>query len=117
MLEASEKTRLVDGPAEILPGVHVIPSDGHTAGMQLVRVGPVLYCADLIPLTAHVRVPYTMGYDIHPGLLIEEKRRLLEKGEREGWILFFEHDPKTAACRIARRDGRFVAGEPVEMET
>ncbi len=115
VLEASGKLKLIDGAGEILPGVHVIPSDGHTTGMQLVRVGPVVYCADLIPLTAHVRVPFTMGYDIHPGLLIEEKQRLLEKGEREGWILFFEHDPKVAACRITRDRGRFVAGEAVEM--
>ncbi len=117
VLEASGRLNLVDGPAEILPGIHAIPSDGHTVGMQLVRVGPVVYCADLIPLTAHVRVPFTMGYDIHPGLLIEEKRRLLEQGEKEGWILFFEHDPSVAACRIARDKvrGHFVAGTPVEM--
>ena len=113
-LEASGQLKLVEGAGEILPGVHVIPSDGHTAGMQLVRVGQVVYCADLIPLTSHVRVPYTMGYDIHPGLLVEEKQRLLEKAEREGWILFFEHDPKTAACRLTRDEkGRVLAAEAV----
>ena len=114
VLEASGRMKLVDGPVEILPDVHAIPSDEHTVGMQLIRVGNVVYCADLIPLLPHVRVAYTMGYDIHPGLLIEEKRRLLDQAEREGWILFFEHDPETAACRLSRDEkGRVLAGEAV----
>ncbi len=113
VLEASGRLALVDGAAEILPEVFTIPSEGHTAGMQLVRVGrgpgAVVYCADLIPLVPHVRVPYTMGYDIWPGRLIEEKWRLLDEAEREGWLLFFEHDPSVAACRLAREKGRVVA--------
>ena len=118
VLEASGRLALVDGAAEILPEVFTIPSEGHTAGMQLVRVGQgpgsLVYCADLIPLVSHVRVPYTMGYDIHPGLLIEEKRRLLDEAEREGWLLFFEHDPGVAACRLSREKGRVMAAAGVE---
>lgn len=121
VLEASGCLSLVDGAAEILPEIFTVPSEGHTAGMQLVRVGQgpgsVVYCADLIPLVPHVRVPYTMGYDICPGRLIEEKRRLLDEAEREGWLLFFEHDPEVAACRLSREKGRVVAGAVEEGMT
>ena len=119
VLVDSGRLELLDGEREFLPEIHPILSDGHTDGMQLIRVGAgpgaVVYCADLIPLLSHVRVPYTMGYDIHPGLLIEEKRRLLDEAEREGWLIFFEHDPKTAACRLAREKDRVIAAAPVEM--
>ena len=50
---------LIDGPAELLPGISVIPSDGHTDGMQAVRVeggGRVLYyLADLAPTRHHLQ--------------------------------------------------------------
>lgn len=113
VLEDSGKLELVDGPDPFLPEIHPILSDGHTLGMQVIRVGEgpgaLIYVADLIPLLPHVRVAYTMGYDIHAGLLIEEKRRLLEEAEREGWQLFFEHDPQVATCRLGRDKGRVVA--------
>ena len=120
VLEDSGRLRLLDGTDAFLPEITPVLSDGHTDGMQVVRIGEgpgaVLYCADLIPLVPHVRVAYTMGYDIHAGLLIEEKRRLLDAAERAGHLLFFEHDPEVAACRLARdrdRPDRVVAGEAV----
>lgn len=119
VLEDSGRLELVDGPVELLPGIRAVPSDGHTEGMQVLQIGEgpgaVLYCADLVPMTPHVRIPWVMGYDIHVALLIEEKRRLLEQAEKEGWLLFLEHDPGTAVCRVARNpSGRIVAGEAVE---
>lgn len=119
VLEASGRLQLVDGPVEILPEVHAIPSDGHTTGMQLVRIGSgrgaLVYCADLIPLTPHVRVAYTMGYDIWPGRLLEEKRALLDEAEREGWLLVFEHDVLTPACALGREKGRVVTAGTVAL--
>ena len=34
-----------------------------------------------------------MGYDVEPLRTLESKRKLVQDAAREGWWLFFEHDP------------------------
>jgi len=96
-LAESGQLELVDGHIEKWPGVELIPVDGHTKAMQLVKIsGPdhtLLYCADLLPTHAHLAPPWNMGYDLWPMTTIEEKDRLLTKAIDEEWHLFFEHDP------------------------
>ena len=95
-------------------------SSGHTPGLLLTEVempdGPVVFCADLIPGTAWVHLPITMGYDRYPEMLIEEKATLLgDLIERRG-RLFFTHDPKVAMGRLAKDAGRFfVIDERAEI--
>lgn len=119
-MEEAGKLRLLDGEEEIIPGISVIPAEGHTQGHQIVLLeteeGNLLYCADLIPLASHVNLPYIMAYDHQPLVTLEEKRRLLGRAADEGWILFFEHDPKIPACRVRRKDSeRFEIAETVEI--
>ena len=78
--------------------------------------GTVMYCADLIPLASHVNLPWIMAYDHFPLSTLEEKKKLLGEAADGNWILFFEHDPGIAACRIARNEkGRYEISETVEM--
>jgi len=119
-IEASGRLRLVDGEEEIYPGVTLIPTEGHTPGHQVVLVEgggeALLYCGDLVPLASHVNLPYIMSYDHHPLSTLEEKKRLLGRAADGNWILFFEHDPAVAACRIRRTDkGRFEISEEIEI--
>ena len=87
-------------------------SDGHTPGMLLTEIttddGPVVFAADLIPGTAWVHLPITMGYDRFPETLIDEKRRLLtDLLAREG-RLFFTHDPSIAHGLVVQDEkGKF----------
>lgn len=107
-IEKAGLLHLVDGMTEIYPGVTLIPTDGHTMGHQVVLVETgqrsLLYCGDLIPLASHVNLPYIMAYDHFPLKTLEEKTQMLGRAADEGWILFFEHDPKIAACRVRRTD-------------
>ncbi len=119
-IERSGRLHLVGGEEEIFPGVTLIPTDGHTPGHQVVLVdggeGALLYCGDLIPLASHVNLPYIMSYDHYPLETLEEKKRLLGRAADEGWILFFEHDPAIAACRVRRADnGKFEISEEIEI--
>ncbi len=104
---------LVDGDAELFPGLSVERSDGHTRGMQTVRIeggGRVIrYLADLAPTHHHVRVPFTMGYDICARTMMEEKERLIAAACEEDATLIFEHDSKVAAARMVEEKGRWVA--------
>lgn len=121
-IEEQDMLELLDGEVEIIPGVTVIPTDGHTPGHQVVLIESngekLLYCGDLIPLASHVNLPYIMSFDHFPLETLEEKRRILGLAAAEGWILFFEHDPFIAACTVGRADrGRFEVVEEIDMGT
>ncbi|EAR11178.1 MBL fold metallo-hydrolase [Reinekea blandensis] len=95
-------------------------SDGHTPGMLLTEIntddGPLVFAADLIPGTAWVHVPITMGYDRYPEMLIDEKRRLLSDLAARKGRLFFTHDPSIAAARVEVNDkGRYLPTDTVEQ--
>ncbi len=108
-LAGSGLLRLVDGDVELLPGIHVIALDGHTTAMQAVRVAGkeacLLYVADLVPTTAHLRWPWIMAYDNQPLVTLAEKQRHLLRAAAEGWLLALEHDPRSAAVRLREVEG------------
>ncbi|MBW3554036.1 MAG: MBL fold metallo-hydrolase [Gemmatimonadetes bacterium] len=87
----------VEGPAEIVPGVEVIPTPGHTPHHQsvLVRSEDRVACflADVMPTSAHLPLPWIMGYDLEPLVTLESKRDLIAAAREEDWLLVFEHDP------------------------
>ncbi len=112
--------RLVKGTAEVLPGIHVFPSHGHTRGLQWVLIGDgpgaVAFPADLVPTSAHVHLPFVMGYDMCVETLLAEKQSFLNRAVEEEWIVVFAHDEKVPAARIVRgKDGRFQVGEIFEI--
>ena len=91
-------------------------SNGHTPGMLMTEIDtgqqPLVFAADLIPGTAWMHLPITMGYDRYPEQLIDEKQSLLnDLHERQGRI-FFTHDPKAADAAVMKSDkGRFSAAD------
>ncbi len=100
---------LLDGAVEnLLPGISVFISNGHTEGQQLVKVSDgkktLVYCGDLVPTSSHVRLPFIMGYDLHPLTIIEEKRQLLAKASQGNWFLYFEHDPYCDLATVSFKD-------------
>lgn len=113
------RLELLEGPAEALPGVRLLPLHGHTRAMQAVQVTgggeTLLYAADLVPTATHLRLPFIMAYDNEPLVTLQEKERLLGRAAREGWILVLEHDPETAAVRLGSADGVPSAVERLEI--
>lgn len=101
--------RTVQGDALDVPAVRAILSEGHTTGLQVPVIGDeVVYPADLVPTTAHLRTAWIMGYDLRPLEVLAEKQALLTLAEARGWHVVFEHDPRTAAARVARAEGGFT---------
>ena len=64
----------------------------------------VLYCADLIPSSAHVPLPYVMSYDVRPLLTMTEKEHLLTEAAVNNWVLVFEHDAVTEAASVEQTE-------------
>lgn len=111
---------LTESDQEIWPGITVHQSDGHTHGLQWVKLTAgdttIVFPADLIPTSAHLPVPYVMGYDMCAELAMKEKERFLASVVEGGWIVAFEHDPFVGAGRLALDDrGRARLAETVEL--
>lgn len=101
---------LLDGPSQIVPGVRVDVTPGHVPHHQSVLIeseGQVAcYLGDLVPTTAHLPLPWIMGYDVEPLVTLETKRRFLDRARREGWLLIFEHDPQVPWGYLAADEER-----------
>jgi glyoxylase-like metal-dependent hydrolase (beta-lactamase superfamily II) len=111
---------LARGSAELVSGLWVHRSDGHTRGLQWVEVRgggtTVAFASDLIPTSRHLPVPYAMGYDMNVELLLEEKAEFLRRAVAGDWIVVFVHDPDVPAARIKVDErGHYAVREAVEL--
>jgi glyoxylase-like metal-dependent hydrolase (beta-lactamase superfamily II) len=106
----------VEDDVEVRPGLRLERAEGHTSHHQMVRLESegrtALYVADLMPTTAHVDEPWIMGYDLYPVDTLVAKKRVLAEAIAGGYVIFFEHDPATAAG-VIRLDGRRKRVEPI----
>ncbi len=100
----------IAGDREIVPGVRVRRTDGHTRYHQIVYIESggqtAVFTADLIPTTAHVDVPWIMAYDLYPMKTLEFKRAFVREAIDGEYLIFFEHDPTVAAGYIREKNGR-----------
>ncbi len=91
-----------------VPGLELMYVDGHTEKMALPKLTlgdrTVLYCADLIPSSGHVPLPYVMSYDVRPLLTMAEKERVLAEAAAGNWVLVFEHDAATEAATVEQTE-------------
>jgi glyoxylase-like metal-dependent hydrolase (beta-lactamase superfamily II) len=116
--QAGKWSLLVDDRA-IAPGVELIRVPGHTANMQCVKLSggdkTAFFFADLVPTTAHLGLPWIMGFDLYPMTTLENKKKWIPEAIREGWIALFAHDPKVPAAYLRERDGNWEA-EPFSID-
>jgi glyoxylase-like metal-dependent hydrolase (beta-lactamase superfamily II) len=103
---AANRWHLVDGEANVLPGLRVLPTPGHVPFHQsvLFTSGGETACfiGDLIPTVAHLPLPWIMGYDLEPMVTLETKRHFLARAEAEQWLLIFEHEPGPGVGHVVR---------------
>jgi glyoxylase-like metal-dependent hydrolase (beta-lactamase superfamily II) len=111
----SRQWDLVDGPAQILPGVSVEFIPGHNASIQAVKLAgggkTLVFVADLLPTRHHIPLPWIMAYDLYPLQTLETKRKWVSQIIEENWIVIFGHDPDIAAATLHERGGK------IEIET
>ena len=109
VLAENQMIDIIDGREPFIEGIETFVTHGHTPGLlhPIVSDGSnkLFYGADIFPMAAHIPIPWVMAYDVQPVVTMEEKQKLLQKMEREDWILFFEHDPHIQACTV-HKDGK-----------
>jgi glyoxylase-like metal-dependent hydrolase (beta-lactamase superfamily II) len=108
-IAAADRFDFVDGEREIVYGIRVIPTPGHTPFHQSVLIesdgDAAFYPADLTPTHAHLPLPWIMGYDVEPLVTMETKRAMLGRAVRDNWLIVFEHDATVPTGRV-KVDGK-----------
>jgi glyoxylase-like metal-dependent hydrolase (beta-lactamase superfamily II) len=103
-VQAAGLLDLADDDREVLPGISLRHTPGHTPHHQgiLLTSGAerLFYLADLAPTVAHVPLPWIMGYDVEPLVTLESKRGIWAEAARDGWTVMFEHDSVNAFGRV-----------------
>jgi glyoxylase-like metal-dependent hydrolase (beta-lactamase superfamily II) len=107
----------VSGEVELVDGVRVIRTGGHTRGSQAVLIGAArrraraddptdrgVFWGDLIPTRWQLPVRWTSAYDDYPIEAVEVRRALLEQAAAEGWWCYFTHDPGELPVQIGLDD-------------
>jgi glyoxylase-like metal-dependent hydrolase (beta-lactamase superfamily II) len=99
----------IEGEREIVPGIRALHTPGHTPWHQSLLIESVgekaLFLADLLPTSAHLPLPWIMGYDVEPLVTLESKRRILARAQAEDWLLIFEHDAVTPWRKLSEQTG------------
>jgi glyoxylase-like metal-dependent hydrolase (beta-lactamase superfamily II) len=99
-----------DHDYEVVPGLTMETWPGHNRSMQCWRLQSgsqtVFGFADLIPMRAHVKLPWIMGYDLYPVETLESKKKLLPQAVSEGWLCVFYHEPENSLCRLVVTDDK-----------
>ncbi len=112
---AADRWRLLEGDGEILPGIRARVTPGHVPWHQVLFIESggetAVFVGDLFPTTAHLPLPWIMGYDLEPLRTLESKRALLADAVAGGWRMIFEHDPQVAMGRPVREGKRIELRE------
>jgi glyoxylase-like metal-dependent hydrolase (beta-lactamase superfamily II) len=104
-LVGAGRVDLVNGGRQLVEGLTLVPTPGHTPFHQSILLESqgerALFLGDLCPTSAHLPLPWIMGYDLEPLVTLETKREIWEKVREEGWILIFQHDTEIPWGRLA----------------
>jgi glyoxylase-like metal-dependent hydrolase (beta-lactamase superfamily II) len=116
-IRAAGQLAEVSGEVELVEGVRVIRTGGHTRGSQAVLIGTerstrrsddptdrAILWGDLIPTRWQIPVRWTSAYDDYPVEAIEVRNELVGRAATEGWWSYFTHDPGEMPLRIERTD-------------
>jgi glyoxylase-like metal-dependent hydrolase (beta-lactamase superfamily II) len=122
-LPDTQRVLVRDGAPDILPGLRMVRSGGHTRGHCVIHlesdalevahadadafgsVGHLMFMGDVCPTQHHLRLVFQTAYDTYPLETRRWKREWLPRAAREGIALFFDHDPDDCAVLI-RADER-----------
>jgi glyoxylase-like metal-dependent hydrolase (beta-lactamase superfamily II) len=110
----------VNGEVELVTGVSVVPTGGHTRGSQAVLIGSAagggragdpreraIFFGDLIPTRWQIPVRWTSAFDDYPVDAVESRSSLVGRAADDGWWCYFTHDPGALPIQIERTEKGF----------
>ena len=117
LVRAAGQLAEVNGEVELVQGVRVLRTGGHTRGSQAVLMGVerpggragdptdrAIFWGDLIPTRWQIPIRWTSAYDDYPIDAIEVRNELVTRAAAEGWWCYFTHDPGAMPVRLERTE-------------
>lgn len=78
-------------------------SFGHTPWLMHAYDEKFIYMADLVPTSAHIPIPWVMGYDINPGQTTIDKADFYNFIMQKDLTMIFEHDMNIWGAKIKKK--------------
>jgi glyoxylase-like metal-dependent hydrolase (beta-lactamase superfamily II) len=108
MQESGHLHFIEKGEASPFSQFEILYVDGHTEKQMLPLIKykdtTIAFMGDLIPSSAHIPIPYVMGYDVRPLSTMDEKTSFLNEAADNNYHLFFEHDPVVECATVERTE-------------
>lgn len=124
LVRAAGQLAEVNGEVELVHGVSVLPTGGHTRGSQAVLIGTrtaggraddpqdrAIFFGDLIPTRWQIPVRWTSAFDDYPVDAVEIRNKLVSRAAAEGWWCYFTHDPGALPIQLEATQRGFRARE------
>ncbi len=112
---------LMDGDSEIVEGVNVHVTGGHTSHHQVITWNSSgqsgVYFADIIPTKNHLSPPWVMGYDHYPLQSCDFKSEWLSQAAREEWLVVFDHEIDVPWGHVKQTNDNKFQWHPLAQET
>ena len=117
LVRAAGQLAEVAGEVELVHGVSVLRTGGHTRGSQAVLIGSrqagaragdpqdrAIFWGDLIPTRWQLPVRWTSAFDDYPIAAVEVRNQLVARAADEGLWCYFTHDPGELPVQIERTE-------------
>ncbi|MBN1754964.1 MBL fold metallo-hydrolase [bacterium] len=110
-LQENALIKLIEGNKEILPGISVEVTGGHTRAHQIIFIRSggqtAVYFGGIVSSVNHVKLAYTMAFDQYPVEIMQQRKKLYKRAIAEDWMVILEHDPNHRAIRIKQSERDF----------
>lgn len=102
VLSEAQNLQLVTGTEEVVPGVKLIKTNGHTRGHQIITIDSgddrkAAVFGDLIPTPSHFNRGLKLKFDFNGEQSKLMRRKFIDTALQEDWLLFFYHAPHVKA--------------------
>jgi glyoxylase-like metal-dependent hydrolase (beta-lactamase superfamily II) len=111
LVEGWARPTSADGDEELLPGVWVRRTSGHSGGHQAIlvrgRERTVGFIGDLFMRPWNANPRWVASFDDFPLTSVEAKAALFAEAVAEGWTIVLSHEPRHPVGRLIEARGRY----------
>jgi len=113
---------LLEGDTELMSGLDIRVTGGHTPGHQIVTAGAddggcFVHLADIVPTRSHMKGPWNQAYDLDALRTMDIKAEYLARAVQRGWWVSFAHDDCVLAARVHKEGGKLALAESIPMSS
>jgi glyoxylase-like metal-dependent hydrolase (beta-lactamase superfamily II) len=105
----------IEEDLKISENINGILAQGHTESMYCPKINvngeTLVFMADMIPSTGHIKPNYVMGFDIRPLDTMREREAFLKEAVANDYTLYFEHDLNIECGKVILTDRGYKLGD------